>query len=139
MPAIQTKRFNWVRTATARENIEAWREKRKSVREGFEATQSAASNALLTTFSDRISGAGDLAARAALKRIQDAIKAKIAEQSAGSDENIIPATKKSVFSVSSTTTLDGGSKIDLDANTLTLSDGTVIDITTGVKKVNVVV
>ncbi len=138
MAAIQSKRFNWVRTATARENIEAWRAKRKSVREGFEATQSAASNALLTTFSDRISAAGDLAARAALKRIQSELQEKIAERSASSD-NLIPATKNSVFSVSATTTLDGGSKIDLQGNTLTLTDGTVIDLTTGLKKLNVVV
>lgn len=138
MAAIQTRRFNFVRTLTARESIEAWRAKRKSIREDFEATQQAAVNALSGALSNNITAAGDLAAKAALKRVQTEINKKIEELRAAKDENIIPPSRNSVFSVTSQTTLDGGSRIDLDANTLTLPNGTVVDLTTGLKKVDVI-
>ncbi len=43
-----------------------------------------------------------------------------------------------MFSGSSSGELDSGTKIDLAGGTITLSDGTVLDAKTGVKKVNIV-
>jgi hypothetical protein len=44
----------------------------------------------------------------------------------------------SLFSGSTSGQLDSGTKIDLNAGTITLSDGTVIDLKTGAKKINIV-
>jgi hypothetical protein len=44
----------------------------------------------------------------------------------------------SLFSGSTSGQLDSGTKIDLNAGTITLSDGTVIDSKTGAKKINIV-
>jgi hypothetical protein len=53
--------------------------------------------------------------------------------------NIIPSSKNSTFSVTGNTRLDGGTQIDMNAGTMTMKDGTVIDLTTGLKKINVTV
>jgi hypothetical protein len=84
-------------------------------------------------------GLANIAAQRALDRINAETKAKAKATSASTDDIVISAPKNSVFSIDSKTTLGGGSKIDLKSNTLTLPDGTVIDLKTGLKKVNVVV
>ena len=97
-----------------------------------------------STFSDaavsQAQGLSNIAAQRALDRIKAETQAKLAENSAsnssGSD-TLVPPPKNSVFSTESSTTLDGGSQIDLKSNTLTLPDGTKIDLTTGLEKVDV--
>jgi hypothetical protein len=88
---------------------------------------------------NQIQGYANIAAQRALDRINAETEAKKAEQSPGIDDIVIDAPKSSVFNLDSSTTLSGGLQIDLDNNTLTLPDGTVIDLTTGLEKVDVVV
>ncbi|KAB2884880.1 MAG: hypothetical protein K8H87_11915 [Pseudorhodoplanes sp.] len=141
MAAIQSKKFGWVRTATARESMDAWREKLKAMREDFESRQSAARDAFAAAWSTQISDSGNIYAEMALKRTQEEIQAKLArnQELAKYDTSIDTAkadTKDSIFADGKTGELDSGTKIDLTGGTLTLSDGTVIDIATGVKKVD---
>jgi len=109
-----------------------------------EANDRAAANveALTSNLSDAVinqtQGLSDIAAQRALDRINAEAKAKAAKASASSSDTVIPSTKNSVFSVDTKTTLSGGAKIDLKSNTLTLPDGTIYDLTTGLKKVNLV-
>ena len=140
MTTVTPKKFKWVRTLSARENVNMWREKRKSMREDFESRNAAARSSFGNAWANQVSGAAELGAQAALKRIQDEATAKadkLAAERAG--DITIPSTKNSVFSVDSAPTMAGGSKVDLDLGTLTLPDGTVIDVKTGIKKVSVVV
>lgn len=111
------------------------REANKRAAAGFEAF----SNSLSTVATNQIQGLANIAAQRALDRINAETKAKQAENRPSTEEIVISPPKRSVFSIDSSTTLDGGSKINLSSNTLTLSDGTIIDLTTGLKKVNVVV
>jgi hypothetical protein len=138
MPSIQAKKFQWVRPLTARESVEAWRGKRKTMREDFESRTGAAQASFNTVWSNQSAGVADLGIKKALARIQAEIKAKAAEKAAASSVNELPKSRNSVFSVDSSATLDGGSKIDLKAGTLTLPNGTVVDLATGVKKLNIV-
>jgi hypothetical protein len=138
MPSIQAKKFKWVRTLTARESVDAWREKRKSMRDEFETRTSAARASFDTAWANQSSGIAELGIRKALARIQAETKAKQAEKASANSANELPKSRNSVFSVDSTTTLAGGSKIDMKAGTLTLSDGTVIDLSTGVKKIDII-
>ena len=144
MAAIQSRKFGWVRTATARENMTAWNEKRKAMREEFESKQSAARDAFASAWSTQISDSGTIYGQIALKRIQAEIQEKLARnQELAQYETKVETskadTKDSIFANSATGELDSGTKINLSSDTLTLSDGTVIDIKTGVKKVNLTV
>ena len=66
---------------------------------------------------------------------QDAELAKLATEMDFNKADI----KDSMFSGSASGQLDSGTKIDLDAGTITLSNGTVIDAKTGAKKINIVI
>ena len=138
MPSIQAKKFQWVRALTARESVEAWRDKRKTMREDFESRTGTAQASFNTVWSNQSAGVADLGIKKALARIQAEVKAKAAEKAAASSAHELPKPRNSVFSVDSRATLDGGSRIDLKAGTLTLPNGTVVDLATGVKKINVV-
>jgi len=111
------------------------REANQRAAAGFEAF----TNKLSAVANNQIQGLANIAAQRALDRINAEARAKAVKQSASSEEIVISPPKHSIFSIDSKTTLDGGSKIDLGRNTLTLSDGTIVDLTTGLKKVNVVV
>jgi len=88
---------------------------------------------------NQVQGLANIAAQRALDRSNAETKAKQAENSQGNNDIVIDAPKNSVFSVDSSTTLSGGSQVNLDSNTLTLPDVAVIDLTTCLKKVDVVV
>ncbi len=126
-----TSAYGSYRTMTAWQSTTAWRARFKSMREDFESRVSDAGTSLGTAWSDQISGAGDLAAKKALARIQAATKAKLAAQQKSTP--IVDAPKSSAFSYNSQLTLGSGSNLNLDAGTLTLSDGTTIDLKTGLK------
>ena len=126
---------------SAYQSMTAWREKRKVAQAKYEANMAQAAVALQTAWNDAGFNVGEIAANAAIKRIQNEAKVKQEKLAASrADQDNQPyAPKYSKFSESSSATLDGGSRIDLTANTLTLPNGTVIDLKTGIKRVNVTV
>jgi hypothetical protein len=117
---MAVSKYGSYRTMTAYESATAWAAKRKAARQKFEAEQSAVSSILLNVGDTQSQGLAEIVAQIALKRITEEGKVK-AEKNA----------KLAEFD----TEVDTG-KADI---TLTLSDGTVIDIKTGVKKVNITV
>ncbi len=80
MAAIQSKKFGWVRTATARESVAAWTEKRKAMRQDFEEKQTAANNAFTNAWTSQIDGMGTIIGQIALARVIAEGKAKSAAQ-----------------------------------------------------------
>jgi hypothetical protein len=79
MAGFQIKGIKWVRTPTLTESAETWRARRQAARESFESTTSAALSAFKSIGSDLATGMSSIAASAAVKRLQDAAKAKSAE------------------------------------------------------------
>jgi hypothetical protein len=75
--AIQAKRFNWVPKQSAWQQTQAWREKRAAMREQFAASSAALSAGFTQAMSGQITGLGDLAAQAAVKRQQAEYQAKV--------------------------------------------------------------
>jgi hypothetical protein len=141
---MAVSKYGAYRTMTAYESATAWAAKRKAARQKFEAAQSEISNKLLSVGDAQSQGLAEIVAQIALKRITEEGSAKAKKNAELAKFSTEVDTGKadisdSVFSDSTSATLDGGTKIDLGANTLTLSDGTVIDIKTGVKKVNITV
>ncbi len=135
------KKMNWGRTMSAHESMTAWRAKRKAFQEKYEANLQNAVSALQTAWNDVGYNVGEIAANKALKRISDEAKAK---QEAAlkqiAQDNIQPYQPTySKLGETGSQTFDGGTSINLDSNTLTLSNGTKIDLTTGLKKVDVTV
>jgi hypothetical protein len=143
MAAISGKRFGW-RTLSARESVEAWKEKHKAMRQHFERRQAEASNRFSNAWSGQIEGMGIIIGQIALDRViaegqaKTAAAAESAKLATEVDSNKADI-KDSMFSGSASGQLDSGTKIDLDAGTITLSNDTVIDAKTGAKKINIVV
>lgn len=102
---IGNVRFNWVKSRTAWQDMEYRRAKRaqfiKADIERMEATNATFSNAM----QNRISQSANIAAEAALKRVQAAAKAKLEENSKSIEDAIklIDETQKSVDATASTT------------------------------------
>ena len=142
MAGFATKKLGWFRTPSAYQSMTAWREKRAQMREKFEAQQTEISNKLLSVGDAQNQGMAEIFAQIALKRVTEEGKAKIAknEEMAKYDTEVDTGKadiNDSIFSDSTSATLDGGTKIDLGNDTLTLSDGTVLDIKTGAKKIKI--
>jgi hypothetical protein len=95
-----------------------------------------AASALETAWNDVGYNAGEIAAKRAVKRIQDETKAQQEKQQAEladlNNQPYQPALSR--LTETGSAELDGGSKIDLNSNKLTLSNGTVIDLTTGMRQ-----
>ncbi|HWV51405.1 hypothetical protein [Pseudorhodoplanes sp.] len=140
MASYGIKKMNWSRTPSAYQSMVSWREKRKAFQEKYEAKMENAVSALQTAWNDVGYNIGEIAANRALARIQQEAKAKqekaLAELAA--EQSRINPPKQSSFSYSDTVTMSGGTTIDLAANRITHSDGTVVDLKTGLK-VNVTV
>ncbi len=105
------------------EQTQAWRSARRAMRERFADDGVALRSYLATAWTDRINGMFDLAIEAAIDRVNAASKAKAASASASAWNNKAPPTK--VYA--------GASTIDLENDTVTLGDGTALDIHTGLK------
>jgi hypothetical protein len=135
MASYGVKRMNWTRTQSAYENMTAWREKRKAFQEKYEAQLEQSVSALQTAWTDVGYNLGEIAANKALARIQEETKAKQAKAAAAAaaQENLINAPKQSSFSYNDSVTVGGGAVINLSANTITHTDGTVVDLKTGLK------
>lgn len=140
MAGYGVKKMNWVRNPSAYESMVSWREKRKAFQEKYEAHMADAVSALQTAWIDVGYNIGEIAANRAMKRIQEEAKARQEKlQAQLADENTRPYQPTySAITESGAVELAGGAKINLSSNTLTMSDGTVIDLTTGLK-VNVTV
>jgi FKBP-type peptidyl-prolyl cis-trans isomerase len=141
MPAIQIPTFNWLPLKSQWKQLDDWRQSQANAQINSEIN-TALINKLATASADQISGAANLAAKAALTRIQKATKAKQDAQAAkAAAEAQVPKPKEQptqitlsdgqVINIDPATTLAGGTKVDTKAGTLTLSDGTKIDINTG--------
>lgn len=130
------KKLNWGRTMTAWESMSAWRSKRKAFQQKYEANMQNAVSQLQTAWTDVGYNVGEIAAKRAVKRIQDEAKAKqekLQAELADADNQPYQPTY-SRLTESGSAELDGGSRIDLNSNKLTLSNGTVIDMTTGMEQ-----
>jgi hypothetical protein len=75
--AIPSKKFNWVRSPSAWQQAQAWREKRRAMVEQFQNNATMLSDGFYTAQQDKIMGTASLAAEAAGARIQAKIKAKL--------------------------------------------------------------
>jgi hypothetical protein len=75
--AMQVKRFNWTRSPSAWEQLQAWQERRKALRADFEAASSTAASAFGSAVSNQISGLAELAGQSALSRVTAATNAKL--------------------------------------------------------------
>ncbi len=137
MAGFSTRRLGYLQVGFSQpgsywKQLQDQRARQRERREQYEAMSAQASNTLLGAGNDQMLAAGDLAAKAALKRIQDQTAAKVAENQANEAKN------RSVYvNKEPATSIDAGkTSINFNSDTLTLSDGTTIDIKTGVKKVN---
>jgi bifunctional pyridoxal-dependent enzyme with beta-cystathionase and maltose regulon repressor activities len=130
------KKMNWGRTLTAYESMTAWRNKRKAFQEKYEANLQNSVAALQTAWNDVGYNVGEIAAKRALKRISDEAKVKQeALDKQVADRNNQPYQPTySLLTETGSAELDGGSRVDLNSNKLTLSNGTVIDLTTGMQQ-----
>lgn len=128
MAGIQSKRFSFVRQQSYWEQLQARRERSKAMREQAEAASSQLSSVVQTATGDQTIGAAELAAKMAAKRIADAADAERAKarKEAAAKEISIWRNKEPPQSVNA-----GDTTIDLSGGTVTLSDGTMIDIKTG--------
>jgi uncharacterized protein (DUF2461 family) len=140
MAGYGVKKMNWVRTPSAHQSMTAWREKRKAFQEKYETNMQNVVASLQTAWTDVGYNIGETAANKALARIQAEARAKQekAAAAAAAEANRVEAPKQSAFSYNDSVTVSGGAQINLSANTITHSDGTVIDLKTGIK-VNVTV
>src|SRR5262245_45688486 len=149
---ISSSSFNWVQTPSAWQQLQNWHARRQAANEEFLANVSALSDAFSGAITSQSSGAANLAAQAAIDRLNAETKAKQAKAAAAASASPYPSLNPSIKNVNndqitlsdgttiklnSTNRLGGGSKLDLSANTLTLSNGTQIDLKTGLKKVNI--
>ena len=133
MAGYGVKKMNWVRNPSAYESMVSWREKRKAFQEKYEANMQNVVSALQTAWTDAGLNIGEIAANRALARIQREFKAKQEKAAADAAARLeINPPKQSPFSYTDTVTV-GGATINLAANTITRSDGAVIDLKTGLK------
>jgi len=154
MAGISTNRFGFKSSSSSWQQLEVQREKSKARREQYAASNAALSSVLSSVGMDQITGPGDLAAKAALKRIQGETAAKLAKNQADAARNRSvyvnkpPATEvsagdTSVNLASGTVKLSNGTTLDIKTgrpagNYLTLGDGSQIDLSTGKKVINIV-
>lgn len=137
MAAIGSGKNRYFRVLSARENIEAWRARRKVMREDFEQRQTAANSAFSAAMSSTVDAGSTRAAKLAIARMQAELKAKQEQAAKQASRDAIDAyrvdRKDSKFSEKSSATFDSGTSIDLGSGRMTLSNGTVIDIKTGAR------
>lgn len=110
------------RGLTTWEQTRAWRSARRAMTQEFLTEGKAARSRFSTAWTTHAEAAGDLALQAAIDRVNAAAKAKMLVASAlpeiAARDPIIRA---------------GASTINLNNDTITLGNGTVIDIKTGAK------
>src|SRR5947208_1397981 len=150
--SISSSRFNWVQTPSAWQQMQNWYAQRKAANQEFLANMSAVSDAFSGATINQSSGAANLAAQAAIDRLNGEAKARQAKAAAAVSASPYPSLGPSIKNVNndqitlsdgttikldSTNRLGGGGQIDLAGSTLTLSNGTRIDLKTGLKKIDI--
>lgn len=137
MAAIGKGKNKYFRAMTARENLEAWRAKRKVMREDFEVRQSMANSAMTNAIYSTVDANSTRAANLALARIQAETKSKQEAAAKQASRDAIDTyrvdRKDSQFSESARGTLDSGTSIDMKSGHITLSNGVTIDMKTGAR------
>ncbi len=140
MAGYGIKKMNWTQTPSAYASMTAAREKRKAFQEKYEANMQNVVASLHTAWTDVGYNIGEIAANQALARIREEAKAKQEKALAAlaAEQNQINPPKQSSFSYNDSVTMSGGAIVNLSANTITHTNGTVVDLKTGLK-VNVTV
>jgi len=134
MAGYGVKKMNWVRSPSAYQSMVSWREKRKASQETFDANNQNTVAALQAAWVDVGLNIGQIAANRAMARIQQEFKAKQEQRAVEAAAQLeINAPKRSSFSYNDSVTMSGGATINLAANTITHSNGTVVDLKTGLK------
>jgi FKBP-type peptidyl-prolyl cis-trans isomerase len=127
---IQKRTLGWFQKQSAWQEMQARREKSAAYREKDEAQRTTLNNMLQTLTTDASVAAGDLAAKAALKRIETEAAEKKKETQRKVDDELTRETiwknKEPKIEVKA-----GDVTIDLQGDTVTLSDGTRLDTKTG--------
>ncbi len=110
MAGYGIKKFGWVKQRSAYQDMEFHRARRAAFAKQDQANLDAMNTAMSGALQNKISQASNLAANAALKRVQDAAKAKIEETNRQIDDaqKLIDKTK------TSTTTSTSSSSSVLD-------------------------
>ncbi|HVX99255.1 MAG TPA: hypothetical protein VHA55_05635 [Pseudorhodoplanes sp.] len=140
MPLINGRFYSSWGRYSAYTALQIQRYRMAAARQQEEANISSLIGTINDVMTNSSQGLAQIAAQRAVDRINAETKAKTEQASSDTgtaDDNIIPSTMNSTFSVTDSTRLDGGSQVDLNANTLTLPNGTVIDLDTGLKKIDV--
>jgi hypothetical protein len=127
MAGIQSNSFSWNRQPSYWQQLQERRERSKALREQFEATNAELNAAITGASNDLMTGAGELAAKTALKRLEDEAAAKQQQSQLDAAKNFSVWKNEPL----PTTFNAGETTVDLALDTLTLSDGTVIDLKTG--------
>jgi hypothetical protein len=140
MSTISPMQFNWLPRPSLYAEAQAWTVRQQILRQDMDDL-AAASDTFASASSDQTTGMMNLAAQAGLDRAQAAANAKVTSVLASANDPPPSASSSSltlpdgtVIKDDPTQYLPGGSKLNLNAGTLTLSDGTVIDTATGSKK-----
>jgi hypothetical protein len=77
MASVGYKRLNWVRSPSAWQANQAWRERQAAARENFEAASSSANSAFANANINLVAGLGQIAATVASRRMQNERIAKV--------------------------------------------------------------
>jgi hypothetical protein len=77
MPAVQSKKFNWIVKRSAWQETQAWRQKRRAMVEEFQTNATALANSVGVAQANQIAGFANNAIQACVARIQAAAKAKL--------------------------------------------------------------
>jgi hypothetical protein len=104
MAAYGIKKFGWVKQRSAYQDMVYHRARRAEFAKQDQANLEAMNSAMSTAMQNRISKLADIAAQAALKRVQTATKAKLDEATKQIDaaQSLVDQTSKSASSTSST-------------------------------------
>jgi hypothetical protein len=121
--------FSILSLPTFSQQDKAWREQMKVIRQELEAATDLATASLEETRFNQASGAGELAAKRAVARIQDEVKTRVEADQRAALKNLSVWNNKPP----ATAVTAGLATIDLTDSKLTLSDGTQIDLNTGLK------
>lgn len=128
---IQKRTLGWFQKQSPWQEMQARREKSSAFRERDASQRNMLNSTLQSLASDQFTGAGDLAAKAAIKRIQ----AEAAEKTKESQRRVDDAlTRETIWKNDKEKKIEvkaGDVTIDLQGNEVTLSDGTRLNTKTG--------
>ena len=94
------RKFGWVKQRSAWQDMEYHRQKRAEYAAQDQANMDSINNAMSTALQNRISKSADISAQVALKRVQDAAKAKLEETTKQIDaaQSLVDKTSKATGS-----------------------------------------